>query len=148
MLFVARNVFTFVCYNSTMETNTDNVRLKVAKQYFVDYTKNGTGILKALSLLLPEIEKLKEQGIRNREQIAILESMFDVKINYETYRQFVYAKLKKRPPVAPEITPPVAPKKEPKTTPQVAPKEPNSLVKNINKDFVRKTKPKYNKEDF
>ena len=147
-----------------METNTDNIRLKVAKQYFVDYTKNGVGILKALNLILPEIEKLKAQGIKNREQIAIFESMFDVKINYETYRQFVYSKLKKRPkkkkktitsvPIPEEektvskTVEKTASKTVEKTVEKVAPIEPNSLVKNLNKDFVRKTKPKFNKEDF
>ena len=125
-----------------METNTDNIRLKVAKQYFVDYTKNGTGILKALNLILPEIEKLKEQGIKNREQIAIFESMFDVKINYETYRQFVYSKLKKRPkkkkktitsvptPEEEKTTPPVVPPPE-KEEEKTAPKEPNKTVEKV-----------------
>jgi len=128
-----------------METNTDKVRLQIAKSYFEDYKKNGKGILKALNLLLPEISDLKSKGIKNREQIAIFESMFDVKINYETYRQFAYKKLKKMPQKnTPEFVKNSSPRNEKKTssstnemkqktevknTTKVAPKEPKKTGK-------------------
>ena len=141
-----------------METNTDKVRLQIAKSYFEDYKKNGKGILKALNLLLPEISDLKSKGIKNREQIAIFESMFDVKINYETYRQFVYSKLKKMPQKnTPEFVENSSPQNQKKTSissnemkqekevKKVAPKESkkNDDDFNLNETFERKTKPKF-----
>lgn len=118
-----------------METNTDKVRLEVAKNYFTDYNKTGKGIQKALNLILPEIEKLKAQGIKNREQIAIFESMFDVKINYETYRQFVYSKLKKMPQKnTPEFVENSSPQNKKKTS--------SSLNEVKQKKEVKKVAPK------
>ena len=133
-----------------METDTDKVRLQIAKSYFDNYKKNGKGILKALNLLLPEILNLKSQGIKNREQIVIFESMFDVKINYETYRQFVYSKLKKMPQKKDEFVENSSPQNEKKISPKeskkVAPKELEIQDQNefdLNKTFERKTQTKY-----
>jgi len=81
-------------------SNIDEYRIDLAKKYFAEYKKTGKNILKALNLCLPEINNLIDNGVKNREQIAILESMFDTNINYETYRQFVYKKTKSSKKVA------------------------------------------------
>jgi len=129
-----------------METNIDKVRFQIAKSYFEDYKKNDKGILKALNLLLPEISDLKAKGIKNREQIAILENMFDVKINYETYRQFVYSKLKKIPKNSKKTSislDEIKQKKEVKKVAQIESKNDADDDFDLNETFERKTKSKF-----
>jgi len=150
--------------------NIDEHRIELAKKYFAEYKKSGKNILKALNLCLPEINNLIENGIKNREQIAILESMFDTTINYETYRQFVYKKskkvskkvapkeleneIKKTPKAADKVVTKVQEidtKKVPKINKKVTPREFKKEVdpvKSLNKEFVRLTKPEFTNEDF
>lgn len=132
-----------------METNTDKVRLQMVKNYFEEYKKSGSGIYKALNLLLPEILDLRSKGIKNREQIAIFENMFDIKINYETYRQFVYKKLRKISQKKDEFVKKSTFKKEKKISCKESKKVAQNEPKNdddsfdLNETFERKTEPKF-----
>jgi len=109
--------------------DTNKVRLELAKSYLDKYSIDGKGVLKALNLLLPEISDLKDKGIKNREQIAIFESMFDVTLNYETYRQFVYSKFKnKAVKTVKKATPKVSNKVATKSTKEVTQTESKETV--------------------
>ena len=120
-------------------SNIDEYRIELAKKYFAEYKKTGKNILKALNLCLPEINNLIDDGIKNREQIAILESMFDTNINYETYRQFVYKKSKSSKKVALR-----EPKNEIKKTPKVNTK----TVTKKSKKVAQKSEPEKSIEEI
>ena len=119
--------------------NIDEHRIELAKKYFDNYKKSGKNILKALNLCLPEINNLIDNGVKNREQIAILESMFDTNINYETYRQFVYKKSKSSKKVALR-----EPKNEIKKTPKVNTK----TVTKKSKKVAQKSEPEKSIEEI
>ena len=120
-------------------SNIDEYRIELAKKYFDNYKKSGKNILKALNLCLPEINNLIDNGVKNREQIAILESMFDTNINYETYRQFVYKKSKSSKKVALR-----EPKNEIKKTPKVNTK----TVTKKSKKVAQKSEPEKSIEEI
>ncbi len=145
----------------------DKINAALDKALYEAIEEKNSG--KILTILTDEILKLTAKKLSVKEQCEIINRAFEINIKEGTYRSFFYRKIKplmntknndfvekssiKKTVVPTSPTPIKEDKEEETTTPtkedKVAPIEPtNSLVKNLNKDFVRKTKPKFNKEDF
>ena len=122
------------------------------------YKENGRGLSTALKLMKNDIQKMRDEGLSLKQQIDILDGIFDVKIKYDTYKKWSQRHFKKVPEVenkdtkkVVEITKKETPvqgtKTDTKKNEKVAQKSEPKINKTVdlNKPFVRKTKPKFDK---
>jgi len=141
-------------------------RIDIALNDTLDTAIKDGNVSKILTVLTDEILKLAVK-FSVKEQCEVINKAFGTDIKESAYRSSFYRNIKplidkKNNDFVEKSSRKNSSKKSSKTTSQVAPTtqktedkkvaplelERNSLVDNLNKTFVRKTKPKFTKEDF
>ena len=98
-----------------------------------NYKENGRGLSTALKLIKNDIQKMRNDDLSLKQQIDILDGIFDVKIKYDTFKKWSQRHFKKEIKNAHVTTEKVAQKSESRENKSV----------DINKPFERKTEPKF-----
>ena len=112
------------------------------------YKENGRGLSTALKLIKNDIQKMRNDDLSLKQQIDILDGIFDVKIKYDTFKKWSQRHFKKEIKNAHVTTEKVAQKvqkidtkKDEKVAQKSEPRENKSV--DVNKPFVRLTEPKF-----
>ena len=71
-------------------------KLKLIESSISNYKNKGRGLSDALKQMTSYILKMKEDNISLSQQIALLESVLDVEIKYDTYKKWYARWIKKR----------------------------------------------------